>query len=140
MPIVEGLILKGLIGLGKIIATKGLAVKVGVIATKAIATYGIGATIGTACTVGLVAGGIFWTRDRINNLERGIKALENGDNWEAVKNFGQLAINSNLDVVDLPDAVHDCLIKSKFTYEHADVISDAVRKLESDIVDYVKSK
>jgi len=140
MPIIEGLIIKGLIGLGKIIATKGLAVKVAVIASKAIATYGIGATIGTACTVGLVAGGIFWTRDRINNLEKGIKALENGDNWEAVKNFGQIAINSNLNVIDLPDAIHDCLIESKFTSEHADVVSNAVRKLESEIVDYVKSK
>jgi hypothetical protein len=138
MPILEALAIKGLVVIGKAIAAKGLAAKAGVLAWKLISAYGLSATISTAFVVGVVVGGIYWTKERVANLRDGIKALEDGDINEAAINLARLAISSNAEINMLPDAVHDYLVKIRVSEEQAQDVAKAIRGMENEIVEHVR--
>lgn len=137
MPVLEYLAVKGLMVIGKAIAAKGLAAKAGLLLWKMVGAYGLSATIGNTLLIGVVVGGIYWTKDRVDNLSNGLKAIEDGDIKKAVLNFGQLAISSNIEVEMLPDAVHDYLLKINVSEEKASAVAKVVSSLETNIANEV---
>ena len=124
MPVAEFLIVKGLIGLGKFIAAKGLVGPVTCAMTKLISTYGLSTVIGGTLVVGFTAGGIYWTLDRVNNLKKGIQALESGDARNAVRHFGRLALSANVSPQLLPDVVHDYLVHINVSEDKAETVGE----------------
>lgn len=138
MPILEALFFKGAAVIAKAIAAKGLAAKTGVLAWKAISAYGLSATLSTAFVVGVVVGGIYWTKDRVNNLRNGLKALEDGDMKKAAINLGMLVISSDIEVKMLPDAVHDYLVKVRIPENRAQEVAKVIRGMEDSIEEQVR--
>lgn len=90
--------------------------------------------------VGLVVGGVVWTKERVDNLKNGVQALADGEYWKAIKNFGELAWSANLQVSMLPDVVNDALLKIKVSPEKATNVANWIRNNENGIIDYVRSK
>lgn len=139
MPVFEFLAAKGIAVIAKIIAAKGMGATVAHSLLQSIQTYGLSQVLGTSMAVGAVVGGVAWTADRVNNVRKGIKGLEEGNLKKAVKNFGELAINSHIDVQMLPDAVHDFLVNvAKVSDKKATVVAQVVEGLEDEIAGYVK--
>ena len=98
------------------------------------------AQIATATvTAGFVAGCITWTGDRIKNVQNGIKAINNGDTWTAVKEFGSLAISSGVDVNMLPDTVEAGLEKMHLDSKATREVTSWVKNHEIEIANYVKN-
>jgi hypothetical protein len=138
MPVLEYLTVKGLIILGKAIAAKGMGAKVGYLLFKSISAYGLSATIGTTLLVGLVVGGVYWTKERVDFLKYGLKALEDGDLAKAALNLGRLALSANVHVSTLPDTVHDYLVAAHISEEKARTVAEAIKSMESEIAQQVK--
>lgn len=135
MPVLEALALKGLIVIGKAIATKAAVAKGAVAIYHAV---GLANAIAAASVVGVVVGGIYWTKERVDNLLNGLKALDDGDISKAAINLGRLAISSDIEVKMLPDAVHDYLIKARVPEEKAQEVSKVVSGMEDKIVEQVR--
>ncbi|MCB0526355.1 MAG: hypothetical protein R3A50_02355 [Saprospiraceae bacterium] len=110
LPIV--LAAKGLIIIGKALATKAAAAKaVGYLLFKSISVYGISATIATTLAVGTVVGGVAWTYDRIKDLKAAFKALENNDLESALGKFAMLFNSINgIDIDDFADTIQSTLL------------------------------
>lgn len=145
MPILEALIVNGLIVTGKFILSKAVIAKTAVVATKVVATkmlaaYSIAQIASAVMLVGLVVGGVVWTKERVENLKNGVQALADGEYWKATKNFGELAWSANLHVNMLPDAVNDALLKIKVSPEKAANVANWIRNNENGIIDYIKNK
>lgn len=134
--ITEVLIVKGLIAIGHFVAAHATA---GTIATAAHAVAGMSlAQIATATiTAGFVAGCITWTGDRIKNVQNGIKAINDGNSWTAVKEFGSLALSADIDIVMLPDTVKAGLEKMNLDSKAAHEVTSWVKNHEIEIAKYV---
>ena len=127
------LAIKGLIVLGKAIAAKGMAAKVGYILVKSVSAYGLSATVGGVLTVGVVAGGIVWVQERVDNLRLAFTAIEQDDMAAAVEQFARLAISIGGVVDALPHAVHDYLVTIKAGEEKAQAVSELITTLRQEI-------
>lgn len=138
MPILEILAGKGLIALYHLIVAEGSAVAVSHAAVALIGQVGLGTFLSGTFIVGVVAGGIVWTKERVDNLINGISALQKGDVEKAIKNFGQLVISGNLDIDDLPDAAHDYLIRAHLSETKATDVAKIIKSMESDIANEVR--
>lgn len=138
--ILEMLALKGLVALGKAaIATKTAGpVFWGIKASTA--TFGAAQTAGAVFAVGIVAGGVCWTVDRINNLKDGLDNLSKGNNMKAAYHFGSLAISANLDVDLLPDAVHKYMINSGFASASAEQARREIIGIEDKIIQAMNTR
>lgn len=136
--ITEVLVVKGLVAIGHFVAAPATA---GTVAAAAHAVAGMSlAQIATATvTAGFVAGCITWTGDRIKNVQNGIKAINNGDTWTAVKEFGSLAISSGVDVNMLPDTVEAGLEKMHLDSKAPREVTSWVKNHEIEIANYVKN-
>lgn len=139
MPIVETAFLgtKGLIGLIKFIEVHHSGVKTAVFLRKSLTTAGIVATAKIVAIVGIVAGSILWTWDRVNNLIDGFEAVENGDINQAVTKFGLLAISTGIGVHALPDAVHTYLLNAGLSDKQAHVAAMTIKSLECPIANEI---
>lgn len=145
MPIVEALVLKGLFVAGKFLLSKAVIGKTAIIATKAIGTkilaaYSIAQIASAVMLVGLVVGGVAWTKERVENLKNGVQALSDGEYLKAIRNFGELALSANLSVEMLPDAVNDALLKINVSPEKASNVANWIRNNENGIVNYIKNR
>lgn len=136
--ITEVLVVKGLVAIGHFVAAHATA---GTVAAAAHAVAGMSlAQIATATvTAGFVAGCITWTGDRIKNVQNGIKAINNGDTWTAVKEFGSLAISSGVDVNMLPDTVEAGLEKMHLDSKETREVTSWIKNHEIEIANYVKN-
>jgi len=135
--ITEALVVKGLMAIGHFAATHMTA---GVAAHLAHVAAGmtISQLIGTTVTAGFVAGCITWTQDRINNVKNGIAAIDNGNYWTAVKEFGSLAISADVSADMLPDKVDAVLEKLNLNREETKKVTRWVRNHEDDIAKYIR--
>lgn len=145
MPVVSSIVLliKGLGAIGEYIAAHGLAPKVAAMLMKSVAASGIVATMENVAIVGIVAGGVLWTRDRANNLIDGFKAIERGDTKNAVTKFALLAISTGIGAHALPDTVHTGLLHAGFSEEKAKFAATTIKSLEvpiADRIDQIASK
>lgn len=143
MPVVSITLIKGLIAIGEYIAAHGLAPKVAFMLMKSVAASGIVATMENVAFVGIVAGGVLWTRDRANNLIGGFKAIEEGDATQAVTKFALLAISAGIGADALPDTVHTGLLHAGFSEKNAKFAATTIKSLEGPItseIDKLASK
>jgi len=127
-----------LIAIGKAIAAHGAAAKVGYVLVKSVSAYGLSATVGGVLTVGVVAGGVLWARDRVDNLRLAFAALERDNVGEAVTQFANLAISIGGTVDALPHAVHDYLVTIKAGQEKAQAVSELLTGLKDDIATEIR--
>jgi hypothetical protein len=138
MPIMEtAFVVKGLIGLSKFIETHHLWMQVALFLRQSVTRAGIVATAKIVAVAGIVAGSILWTRDRVNSLIDGFKAIENGDITQAVTKFGLLSISTGVGVHALPDAVHTYLLNAGFSDEQAKVAAMSIKSLECPIAEEI---
>jgi len=143
MPILTIAAIKGLIGLGEIIASHGLGAKVAYILMKAVSVYGLSTTTTAVLVTGVVAGKVLWTRDIVDNLISGYNALGDKNVEKAIRKFAKVAISCHIGVDELPNAVHNYLLKANFSEEQAKVAAKILRELEVPIaneIDRRKSK
>ena len=136
--VVEILIAKGLVALGHLAAahmTAGTAAAI----VHAVAGMTIGQLATATVTAGFVAGCVTWTADRIKNVKNGALAISNGNYREAIKEFGSLAISSNIGVDMLPDAVEAALEKMHLSNEETRKVTSWVKDHETEIANYVKN-
>lgn len=133
----EVLVVKGLVALGHF-ATAHMTAGAAAALMHAAAGMTIGQLITATVTAGFVAGCVTWTADRINNLKKGAYAISKGNYGEALKEFGSLAISSNLEVDMLPDAVEAALEKMHLDSEETRKVTKWVKNHEMEIAKYVK--
>lgn len=136
--VTEFLIVKGLVALGHIAATHMTAGTAAAL-IHAAAGMTIGQLATTVVAAGFVTGCVTWTSDRINNLKKGASAISNGNYGEAIKEFGSLAISSNVGVDMLPDAVEAALEKMHLSSDETRKVTNWVKNHEVEIARYVKN-
>lgn len=90
-------------------------------------------------TAGFVTGCVVWTGERIKNVQKGIKAIENGDTLTAIKEFGVFAMSSNLDVEMLPDSIAAGLEKMGVGEDGCRKAASWVENHELDILKYIEN-
>jgi hypothetical protein len=129
MPFLTFMAIKGLISVVAGIGVKTAAI----LSIKASLAYGIGAAITGALVIGLVVGGIEWTEKCVSSLDKGIKALENGNISDAVLYFAQLAVSSGVGADALPDSIHDYLVQSNVSEQNARIVKEAASELQGEI-------
>lgn len=135
--ITEALVVKGLVAIGHFAATHLTAGAAAHLAHVA-AGMTLSQLIGTTVTAGFVAGCVTWTQERINNVKNGIEAIENGNYWTAVKEFGSLAISADVSADLLPDKVDALLEKMNLNREETKKVTRWVRNHEVDIAKYIR--
>lgn len=135
MPVIEFLVIKGLVVAAKAISSKGLAAKVGTLLLKSVIANGLGSTITTVIITGAVIGGVVWTHDRINLVGKAITALENKDIGTAAMSLGKLVITTpGLSVHSLPETITSVALKAGLNGSKATELADFIRSMESEIV------
>lgn len=132
--LIEVLAAKGVLAIGKLIAGKAVLAKATAIAAKlAVSHYGLGTVLSTAFTVGVVAGGLVWTKERVESLFYALSALQDGDYGRAVTKFAQLANALDVDVACLPDVVEQYLLKIRVSSDQASAIAETIANYEPEI-------
>lgn len=136
--VTEVLVFKGLVTLGHLAATHLTA---GAAASLIHAAAGMTlAQLATATvTAGFVTGCVTWTTGRIKNVKNGVKALNDGNYGDAIKQFGLFAISSDLDVHMLPDTIEAGLEKMGLGTEGTKKVTSWVKGHEVEIARYVKN-
>lgn len=135
--ITEVVVVKGLIAIGHYAATHmtaGVAAHLIHVAAGMTIPQLLGATV----TAGFVAGCVTWTQDRINNVKNGIAAIDKGNYWTAIKEFGLLAISADISADMLPDKVDAVLEKLNLSRDETQKITRWVRNHEDDIAKYIR--
>lgn len=136
--IIEMLAVKGFATICTYMAHHAAAAKIAVTGYKLFKTYSLAQiAIGTA-TASVVVGGVVWGIDRINNLRNGYNAIIEGNKWEAIRNFGELAISMG-GVHTLPEAVQSGLVQLHVSPEHSQSIANWISTNENVIINYVKN-
>lgn len=136
--VTEALVVKGLVALWHLAATHmtaGAAVSL----AHAAAGMTIGQLATTVVTAGFVAGCIKWTGERLSNLKNGAKAISDGNYATAIKEFGMLAISSNVHANMLPDSIEEALEKLHLDSDESRKITSWVKQHEIEIAEYVRN-
>ncbi len=132
--LIEVLAAKGVLAIGKLIAGKAVLAKATAIAAKlAISHYGLGTVLSTTFTVGVVAGGLVWTKERVEDLFAALSALQDGNYSRAITKFAQLANVLGVDVTCLPDLVEQYLLKIRVSADQASAIAETIANYEPEI-------
>ncbi len=140
MPVIEFLIVKGLVVGAKALAAKGLAAKAGALLLKSVMTCGLGTTITTVLVAGAVIGGVVWTQERIQLFNKAIRALENEDVGKAAMCFGKLVVTTpGLTVHTLPDTITSVALKAGIQSGKAIELANLIRSMEGYIAAAVRS-
>ena len=136
--IVETLIVKGLVVLGHMAATHltagGAAALIHTAAGMSLSQLAT-ATI----TAGFVTGCITWTGDRIKNVQNGVKAINEGRTFTAIKEFGQFALSAGVDVDLLPDTIESGLERMHLDSNASKEVTSWVKSHKIEIANYVRN-
>lgn len=87
----------------------------------------------------LDATSLVWTAERIENLRKGIDAINNGRTHDAVLQFGQLAMSSGVSLHMLPDVIEHGLEKLHLDSNVSRKATSWVKNNELAIANYVTS-
>jgi hypothetical protein len=87
-----------------------------------------------------MAGGVLWTRDLVDTLFDGYKAIKEDDVATAVRKFAKVAISAHIGADLLPDAVHDYLLKANHSEERARRAANTIKALESPIANEIEKQ
>lgn len=134
----EALVVKGLVAIGHYAAahmTAGVAAAV----VHAAAGMTLAQIASATVTAGFVTGCVVWTGERIKNVQKGIKAIENGDTLVAIKEFGLFAMSSNVDIEMLPDSIAKGLEKMGAGGDSCRKVASWVKNHELDILKYIEN-
>lgn len=134
----ELVVCKGLVALGHY-AVAHMTAGAAVAAAHAVAGMTLAQLASATVTAGFVTGCVTWTAGRIKNVQKGIKAIENGDTLAAIKEFGVFAMSSNLDVEMLPDSIAAGLEKMGVGGDGCRKAASWVTNHELDILKYIES-
>lgn len=134
----EALVVKGLVAIGHYAAahmTAGAAAAV----VHAVAGMTLAQIASATVATGFVTGCVVWTGERIKNVQKGVKAIENGNTLAAIREFGQLAISSNVDIEMFPDSVAAALEKMGASGDSCRKAASWVKNHELDILKYIEN-
>ncbi|ACV64683.1 hypothetical protein Dtox_3990 [Desulfofarcimen acetoxidans DSM 771] len=137
MPLIElSLLYKGLVVMGKFLVGHGAIAGKAFIALKsAIAAYGLPSVISTVVTTGIVIGGIKWTEERITNVQKIVRGLQEEDYQAAIENFVRLSIATHIPQHVLIDRIGDYLSAAGNDYETIQKVKGALYEIKKHIDD-----
>ena len=115
--ITEALIVKGLLAIGHFAATH--------------------MTAGVAAHLAHVAAGMTISQ-LIGTTVTGIAAIDKGNYWTAIKEFGSLAISADVSADMLPDKVDAVLEKMNLSRDETKKVTRWVKNHEDDIAKYIR--
>ena len=134
----EALVCKGLVALGHY-AVAHMTAGTAVAAVHAVAGMTLAQLASATVAAGFVTSCVTWAADRIKNVQRGVKAIENGNTLVAIKEFGRFAMSSNLDVEMLPDSIAAGLEKMGVGEDGCSKAASWVANHELDILKYIEN-
>jgi hypothetical protein len=139
MPLFIPFLIKGAIIVGKaVIAPKKVAV-VSKVATGAINAYGATAVASTAATACIAIGGIYWSAERIDDVEKCYETWQKGDYQALAGQMASLASKMHSVGTDsianswgevLKHQGHDSMDVLKFVKDCLDLSSEAFREFK----------